>query len=217
MHHEAVNHFIRFAETYTSPLTVLPIRRGVIFYPPPLQAPKNQKLSRYIRGINIYCSLENLLLGYSHATEVYEIGARARIQSIQLALFLQQQNFSSGKKGTGWDLLAADYDMENLEVRTVSSGDFHDGKANESQESVSIDGPLTLEEDEEERQLMMAGWTLDMDGDDEIDMEDERFQHVLWAPRVVYFRQGSEKVFESSFIRTQEDSILPQRGSSGPL
>jgi hypothetical protein len=46
----------------TSPLTVLGIRRGKLFYPPPLAQPKNQKLSRYIKMVNISTKLRNLLL-----------------------------------------------------------------------------------------------------------------------------------------------------------
>lgn len=209
MHHVLIAHFTRFSAIYTSRLTVLPIRHGTYFFPPPSSPPPAQKLTRYIRGVNIQLNLANLLLGYTNEGDTCEIGLRARIDQIQLAVFLQQQNFLPGQKGTGWDMIAADFDMTNLQIRATRSKEYTETHLRTSSMDVPVFSLNVSSAESLENSVEDASWRIDC-GDEFT--PDEEMEPFLWAPRVIYFRHGSDKIFEL-VDTTIAGTVLPARGN----
>ena len=224
--HELIEHLTKFSKLYGSILTVLPIKRGPIHNPPPKKPPTNQKLSRYIRGVNIQAHMEKLLVGYNHHHFSYTIGLRAKMDDVSLALCLQQENFIPGKRGANFKVVGADFDLVQLNVRAVSRGDFtvsdeaqDDDCDKENMDAGSSQNELSLVLSDDQNKDMMEGsssfdWVFDEDFyEEDFYEENEVLYNFLEAVKVIYYRHGSNIAAEILDPLSGE-SKLPERDVS---
>jgi hypothetical protein len=210
--HQLIQHFQSFGKVYTSPLTVLPIRSGRYFFPSPLKQPKHQKLTRYIKGVQIGAIVKNLLADYVHSTDDHDLGLRAKTKSIEFGLGLQQQNFIPGQRGAGWDVIGADFDMVDLEVRTFKSLYYAESDA-KTPLSEYLSPGLRISTEIAQPDEARLDWKMLCNPDDASIDTSEELCDFLWAPKMVYFRHGSE---DASGILNAEtgESKIKQRGTA---
>jgi hypothetical protein len=149
---------------------------------------------------------------------------RGIIDDIKATIFLQQENFISGRKGANWEIMAADFDITGLTLRTVRRGHFEFNENDDFEEDVHRQKLKTLSElhndskepnwlfeNELESEKLRNDYPHPNDSISEFENPIE-MNPLLWAPKVVYFRHGSHSFFESidDYIETGE-SIVPER------
>lgn len=205
-----IDYFARFIAMYASPISGLPIKQGKVFWKD-LDPPPSYKVGRYIKGINIQSSLENLLVDYSHPTQAFTIGLRARVEHIMFALTLQRPDFIPGDRPTGLDIIGADFDLSDIVVKTVQSGNFDMSslptRANSTEDLVN-NNPLRMNNIDDVLHDK-ADWE-QMDGFDGEIYKEERLELFASAPKVIYFSRGSNSVFEIIDPKSGE-IIVPER------
>lgn len=206
--HSVISHLKTFGQLYVSPLTVLPIKAGLLFYPPPLTTPKHQKLSRYVKAVYIHATVRELLGNYQHPTDDYEIGLRAKVDTIDFALGIQQQNFIPGQRGTGWEVVGADYDMTDLEVRTVRSRFRNDDREDDLDFNVTDNwSGLYFDDTAKQKNTITDNWKMKLYSNDDYISIIEELDTFFWLPKLVYFRHGSEDASGMINIETGESKI----------
>ncbi|KAI3652099.1 hypothetical protein MP228_003402 [Amoeboaphelidium protococcarum] len=186
LNQDVINSLTAFSRLFTSILSVLPIKKGSLYQRDGMVVPKSQKLSRYIQDINIASSLKNILGTYKNRSESVSVGVSGRIGGINSTFSLQQQNFTPGNRGAGWDLISADFDLNSFTACALSQMYLDQSIA--PQTIVFVDEVLQDNSD----------W-LNIDASDAQQSSIIRLYSLLEAPRVIYFRQGQEKQYEFAY------------------
>jgi hypothetical protein len=103
-----------------------------------------------------------------------------------------------------------------LEIRTARSANFENllQKDENFVPPVDISAPLEMfNTPDDNDDLERKKWRMDIGGAAEVD-ESEILEQMAWAPKVIYFRHGSEKIFESVGADGSNEFVVPERGKS---
>lgn len=126
------------------------------------------------------------------------LGVRGLMKKFSVAMVLMQQNFVPGQKGAGWDLLAADCEIKDFQVRVFSFGDnilddSFDGSMASSASSLSdaVEAHLDFDENAEAR----SEWSMNCGDGAMYFQDDSQMEPCCWVPRLVYHQKGSDSVF----------------------
>lgn len=143
------------------------------------------------------------------------LGIRVLMRTFSVAFVMRQQNFVPGQKGTGWDLLAADCEVTDFQVRVFSFGDnlladMDDSVTSSSTLSDALDVHLDLENSNQTK----SEWSITCGEGAMFFQDDSQMIPFCWVPRLVYYQNGSDTVFPlyiPDFVAPDRDDKTMQK------